>query len=130
MPARHRRASLALNLTPLIDIVFLLLVFFMLTAHFVEEESLSVDLPDAASADSLEAQESLEIVIAADGAIHIAGRVVAADKLEAAIRAALGAASTVQLRGDAGTPLQQVVEVMDAARRAGAEALDIVTEQP
>ena len=129
MSTRHRRARLALNLTPLIDIVFLLLIFFMLTAHFVEEQSLSVDLPDAASADSMETQDSLEIVIRKDGEIRIAGRTVAPDQLEAAIREALGDGK-VRLRGDAGTPLQRVVEVMGAARRAGAETLDIVTEQP
>ncbi|WP_143558479.1 ExbD/TolR family protein, partial [Solemya velum gill symbiont] len=47
---RPRHSNVVLNLTPLIDIVFLLLVFFMLTAHFIEDQALVVDLPDANSA--------------------------------------------------------------------------------
>ncbi|HKI60353.1 MAG TPA: biopolymer transporter ExbD, partial [Mariprofundaceae bacterium] len=68
-----RRSGQAPNLTPLIDIVFLLLVFFMLTAHFVRDEGLPIELPEAASAISLENNKPVEISISSDGRITHAG---------------------------------------------------------
>ena len=59
LTASHKKT----NLTPMIDIVFLLLVFFMLTAHFVKDQSLDIALPEANSAANLEDQGGLEILI-------------------------------------------------------------------
>ena len=67
----RRRISHVPNLTPLIDIVFLLLVFFMLTSHFVREDTIVVDLPVADSGESIEDDEQLEVVIDAQGRIIV-----------------------------------------------------------
>ncbi len=131
--SRHRRASLALNLTPLIDIVFLLLVFFMLTAHFVDEQSLAIDLPESEAASSSDApKELIDIIVDAKGVIHIKEQAMSLAELEIYIRTNLAAKpkTPVRLRGDTNTALQQVVAIMDVARKAGAESLDILTEQP
>lgn len=133
MPSEYRRrSSFGLNLTPLIDIVFLLLLFFMLTAHFVEERALDVELPrtDASAADADRPQ--VEIILGAEGQLLVNGREVVPEALEEALRGELHAPGpkTVRLRGDRTSDLEPAVQAMDAARRAGARSLDIVTRHP
>lgn len=128
LTSRHKTP----NLTPLIDIVFLLLVFFMLTAHFVKDQSLDINLPEANSASNLEDQGALEIVINNNGDILIAKEIIKSDELGVALQQSLQSRSNKQviLRGDKGSKLDLTVQVMDAARKAGAESLDIITDQP
>jgi len=127
-----RRSGQAPNLTPLIDIVFLLLIFFMLTAHFVKDEGLPIELPEAVSAISLEEQQPLEIEILTSGQIRIAGQAVALESLAEYLAPMLASRDEkrVVIRGDATASLGDSVKVIDAARKAGAAGVDIVTEQP
>lgn len=127
-----RRSGQAPNLTPLIDIVFLLLVFFMLTAHFVRDEGLPIDLPEAASAVSLEQKEPLEIAISSSGQVTISGEQILSELLVEKVSSLLSSRDEkrILIRGDAGVSLGDSVKVIDAARRAGASGVDIVTEQP
>jgi len=128
LTSRHKTP----NLTPLIDIVFLLLVFFMLTAHFVKDQSLDINLPEANSATNLEDQGALEIVINDNGDILIDKKIIKSDELAVVLQQSLQARSNKQvvLRGDKSSKLDSTVKVMDAARKAGAESLDIITDQP
>lgn len=133
MPYEYRRrSSFGLNLTPLIDIVFLLLVFFMLTAHFVEERALDVDLPKTEATSAEKERPQAEILIDQDGALWLNGEMVLPETLEDTLRRILHAPGdkTVRLRGDRTAQLELVVQAMDAARRAGARSLDIVTRKP
>ncbi|NWF36462.1 biopolymer transporter ExbD [Mariprofundus sp. KV] len=127
-----RRSGQAPNLTPLIDIVFLLLVFFMLTAHFVKDQGLPIELPEAESALSLDDQKPLEIKLTGTGQIMVADQQVAIDALQAYLRPLLAARDEkrVLIRGDKDAGFGDSVKVIDAARLAGAEGVDIVTEQP
>ena len=128
LTSRHKTP----NLTPLIDIVFLLLVFFMLTAHFVKDQSLDINLPEANSATNLEDQGALEIVINDNDDILIDKKIIKSDELAVVLQQSLQARSNKQvvLRGDKSSKLDSTVKVMDAARKAGAESLDIITDQP
>jgi biopolymer transport protein ExbD len=127
-----RRSGQALNLTPLIDIVFLLLIFFMLTAHFVKDESIAIQLPQAESAVSRDDDTAVVVLLDNDGKIHLAGNVIEADALEEALRQTLQGRSEkwVTLHGDRAADLDHAVKILDAARKAGAEAVDVVTEKP
>jgi biopolymer transport protein ExbD len=129
---RRRRASSILNLTPLIDIVFLLLVFFMLTSHFIEEQAIDIDLPKAKNGSDVIEKEYVEVVVNPEGELLVEGRRVQLEHLEETIRGALHApgAKYVRLRGDHDARLGLAVSVIDAARAAGAESLDILTRQP
>lgn len=120
------------SLTPLIDIVFLLLVFFMLTAHFVKDEVLDISLPDAESALQLKDEKLLEVLIKKGGVISINKEIIAKEKIYDYFQEKLPAMDNKQviLRGDTKTELGLVVSIMDAARKAGAKSLDIVTQQP
>lgn len=127
----RRRSGQMPNLTPLIDIVFLLLVFFMLTSHFVQEQAIDIDLPVAESGEATTEESQLELVINAEGRFLIDDHFVEPDSLEAVLREKLRQRSdkNLRVRGDRHAPLGQAVNVLDAARKAGASGVDIVTEQ-
>lgn len=120
------------NLTPLIDIVFLLLIFFMLTAHFVKDEVLDITLPEADSTTTLDNDDALEIVLDNSGYILIKQKHIAVSELDTALQQILKGRKNKQviLRGDEVAQLGLTVKVMDAARKAGASSLDIITQKP
>lgn len=127
----RRRTSQIPNLTPLIDIVFLLLVFFMLTSHFVQEQALNIDLPVADSGEAVTEDTQLEVVIKPEGVLLIDDHIVEPDNLQAVLQEKLKGRQDklLRVRGDRGAPLGEAVTVLDAARKAGADGVDIVTEQ-
>jgi len=112
--------------------VFLLLIFFLLTSHFVKDESLDIVLPEAETATAFEDEDVLEIIIDQDGGIIVNEQLINPDKLDDILRQSLQGRNKKQvvLRGDQFVPLGLTVKVMDAARKAGAESLDIITQQP
>ncbi|KON48001.1 ExbD/TolR family protein [Mariprofundus ferrooxydans] len=127
-----RRSGQAPNLTPLIDIVFLLLVFFLLTSHFVKDERIDIDLPQASSSDTPGDDKVLEITLSADNRIYLQGNQVTEQRLPMLLREKLVLQKNkqIRLRGDQGANLKHIVTIMDAARQAGASGIDLVTEQP
>ena len=120
------------SLTPLIDIVFLLLVFFMLTAHFVKDQVLDITLPEADSATTLDNEDALGIVLDKKGHILIKQKYIAVNDLDKVLQQMLSGRKNKQviLRGDEIAQLGLTVKVMDAARKAGARSLDIITQKP
>ena len=127
-----RKAQSSPNLTPLIDIVFLLLVFFMLTAHFVKDEGIAIELPQAESAVSREDDAALLVLLDKQGRILVDGTVVNEADLEQQLRIRLQNREQkwVTLKGDKGADLGGAVAILDAARKAGATSVDVVTERP
>jgi biopolymer transport protein ExbD len=127
-----RRAGQVLNLTPLIDIVFLLLVFFMLTAHFIEDQAIDIQLPEAQSSQPSKEDDTVEIVLLPTGELLVDGLAASLETLEETLRGALHAPNKrfVRLKGDQAASFGTGVKIIDAARNAGAESLDILTEKP
>jgi biopolymer transport protein ExbD len=117
------------NLAPMIDIVFLLLIFFLLTTHFVQEEGLPVRLP-AAESRGERPEEPVTVTVARDGKVYLGAAQVALEDLSARLRAEVGAGTrAVVVRGDREAPLQAAVSVLEAARAAGASRLVVATER-
>lgn len=88
VPVQRRRRGLKFNITPLIDIVFLLIIFFLVASHFVQSDATeSVDLPLAASArdDAEEAPRRLVITVLADGTLLFRGQAMAVEELQGLI---------------------------------------------
>jgi len=125
----RRRASYIPNLTPLIDIIFLLLVFFMLTSHFVKDEVINIDLPDAESGESIDNFEQIEVLITAQNELMVNSQSVDIEQLERILRDKLKnhEEKVVRIRGDEKVDLGKAIDVFDAARKAGAQGVDIVT---
>ena len=124
-----------INLTALIDVVFLLLIFFMVTTTFEWRSELSIELPTASVREDMRNDEVVAVVIDAAGHVHVEGHRV--DDAEApALRSVLANAARrfdsprVVVSADAHTPHQSVVTVMDAARQAGLYRLTIAARRP
>jgi len=114
-------ADLGVELTPLIDVVFLLLIFFMVSSSFKDEAHLAIDLPEA-SFDSGTVPKALEVVISADGKYHIQGEPVDHPDIESLKSALKAAASgrtdpTVVISADRHADHGDVVSLLEAARQ-------------
>ncbi len=123
-----------LNLTPLIDVVFLLLIFFMVTTSFVRDAELQIELPEA-GAEAASPQEGIEIVIDADGRYFIDSQELVnnrPDTVRSALRQVAGEQREARLkvRADARASHQSVVTVLDVAGRMGFVNIVIETAQP
>jgi biopolymer transport protein ExbD len=132
---RQRLEEVSVNLTPLIDVVFLLLIFFMVSTTFTKETHLSIDLPEAQGEASADTREQIEILINEAGDYTINSRSLIDSKLatlKAAIRE-ISAGDTslpMVITADAQTPHESVVRAMDAAGQMGFVHLSITTMQP
>lgn len=122
------------NITPLIDVVFLLLIFFMVSTTFNRESELQIALPQA-SAGSVELpDEPLEVVVARDGSYLIGGESVAEGNA-AGLRERLAGAlrerpdQVLVIRADGEAAHQAVITVLDAARKLGVAKLSFATQQ-
>lgn len=125
------REPLELNLIPLIDVVFMLLIFFMLTTTFIHDRALDVDLPVSESG-SAELAELRNHVIELDqrGQIAIDGQRVTEQELAAVLAEIAEGGRPVVLWADALVVNQRVVTVLDLARRAGINKLGMGTTPP
>lgn len=132
---RRTRAETDINLTPLIDVVFLLLIFFMVSTTFTRETQLKVDLPESASGEHVnESDRQIEVLISAAGEVAINGNALLAPSLET-LKAALARESggdvslPVVITADAQTPHQSVITAMDAAGQQGFTRLRLTTNE-
>ena len=126
-----RRPEVSINLTPLIDVVFLLLIFFMVSTSFSELTQLVVDLPEAEGS-SATTDEALMLTVDVAGNMTLNGESVPNDApgLSLALRQQLSGNTDipVTLSADAMTPHQYVVTAMDVAAQLNITRLTIATE--
>ena len=132
---RNRREEVSVNLTPLIDVVFLLLIFFMVSTTFTRETQLSIDLPEATGQTREVEEGEIEILIDESGQYRVNGRGLVDQRirtLQAAIYKISAGDTTMPLiiTADAQTAHQSVVRAMDAAGKMGFVHLSITTRQP
>ena len=132
---RQLKNEVSVNLTPLIDVVFLLLIFFMVSTTFTKESHLTVTLPEAESEVSESVNEQLEILISVDGKFSVNSRALINSKigtLMSALETESGGDHSlpVVITADAETPHRAVVRAMDAAGQLGFVHLNITTRQP
>ncbi|MFT6295559.1 MAG: biopolymer transport protein ExbD [Glaciecola sp.] len=131
---RTVREELVINITPLIDVVFLLLIFFMVTTTFSNETRLLVNLPEA-NAEAVEGeQEQIEIIVSVDGSYTINGK-----GLVDAQASTLARALEIESNGNVKLPIilvadalathQSVVTAMDVIGQSGFTRLNIATQR-
>jgi len=131
---RQPREELELNLTPLIDVVFLLLIFFMVSTTFQKESQISLQLPKASESAAETVTDSIEVVINAGGRYYVNDQELVksdAESLQAALYSLIDGNRDIPLiiRADAKTPHQSVVTAMDAAGQLGMLRMSIATSQ-
>ncbi|MDX1572885.1 MAG: biopolymer transporter ExbD [Methylophaga sp.] len=122
------------NLTPMIDVVFLLLLFFMVSTSFIRESSLKVDLPQATGQQLEEQEAPIDIIINADGEMLIDDLPVlikTADDMRQALKTAVGDNTDphIIISADAEAAYQRIVTAMDAAQSLGFSRLTLATRQ-
>ena len=127
---RIQRSFLQIDATPLADIVFLLLIFFMLSSTFISQPGINVKLPKA-KAREIQAEKQLIVTITKKSNIYVNKRRIKLENLEKGLNVLLAHMTdkVVVMRADAGVKHGLVVEVLDLARAAGAEKLAIATEK-
>ncbi|HHM06449.1 MAG TPA: biopolymer transporter ExbD [Gammaproteobacteria bacterium] len=131
---KFRREEPNVNLTPLIDVVFLLLIFFMVSTTFQRRSEIRIDLPQAAEQQRAADKAPIVVVIDKAGRFYVDNQKVIntqSDTLKRALRQAAGDRKDppLILSADAQTPHQAVVTAMDAARQLGFVRLSIATRQ-
>ena len=126
----NENASSEINISPLIDVVFILLIFFIVTTVFIEETGVDVNKPRAASAESLEKQAIL-LAVTASGQVYQGGRSISVDGVRSVVAAMLenDGATPVIIQGDAAANHGTIVKVIDAAKLAGAQSVNLATSQ-
>jgi biopolymer transport protein ExbD len=119
--AGRRRGIVAeINVTPLVDIMLVLLIIFMLTAHLIAKKAIEVELPRAANATSLP-PTTLAVTLTRDGAVLLDAKPVTVEVLRAAVRAALAKDPKAQaiIVGDKSVPHGRVVWLLDTIKSLG-----------
>jgi biopolymer transport protein ExbD len=113
--------ELEINLTPLIDVVFLLLIFFMVSTSFVETRGLKVDLPGSSSGEVARSSKPAEITLTESGVLQLNGKTLEMEDLEGGLKSFLeqGGEQSLVLKADQKTNHGQVVKILDLANRAG-----------
>ena len=119
-----------LDIAPLIDIVFLLLVFFMLTSTFVTPEAIELELPESSSAQSSEITP-ITVALNQAGELSLNGTRIPLKQLQSALLPLIAdnKETPITLKSDAQTQVQQLLEVMDKIRQAGATNIALATTQ-
>jgi biopolymer transport protein ExbD len=128
---RRQKNHQHINLTPLVDVVFLLLLFFMLTAHFVVAPTIKIALPESKTSEP-EVKEEVIITIAKDGALFLDQDRIMLTGLQYSLQEKLKKLKkpAVRIKADREAMLGVVVNVVDEIRLAGAGAFSIETEKP
>lgn len=126
----RQRAGVVLPLTSLIDIVFLLLIYFLLTTNFMVDEAIDLKLPQARSA-APQVQQQITVYVAQDGRVLLGQEEVPMEQLYTRLKQAVAGRkdAPVFIKADRRVILNQAVKVMDLAKAAGASAIYLATEK-
>ena len=132
--SRSPEEDVNINLTPLIDVVFLLLIFFMVSTTFDTTSQLKIKLPEASTTLASEAKQKINLLIDAKGNFYVNSRELTNNK-SATLRAALERSLTngmlpVVIQSDAASPVQSLVTAMDVVGQLGVPQVSVATTRP
>lgn len=130
-----RRSKPEVMIAPLIDVVFLLLIFYAVTTQFVTDQRLKLQLPEAKTAEEVGQGAETKppvITVAQDGSVWIDSKQVSDARLEQAVKEAVDRAPdhTVIIKGDRTADYGVVVKVLDVARSSGAKTIQMSAVKP
>lgn len=127
---RKNHNHVHLNIAPLVDVVFLLLLFFMLTSHLMLEPSIKIKLPESKTAKT-EHERVKSIFITKTGEIYYLDKKISLHQLQSAIRESIWDIETdfIRIKADKDSNVGLLVSVIDEVRLAGIKNYSIVTEK-
>ena len=124
----NKTEQVDINMSPLIDCVFLLLIFFIVTTVFVKNTGIDIKKPQAASAKSLQ-NNSIMISISRDGRIYYAGTVVSLNSIRGIVRQQLNVKEVpVVILADEDSRSGQLIKLIDECKLAGAKSVSIAAD--
>lgn len=126
---RHAKVEHGLtqiDIAPLIDMVFQLLIFFMLTSSFIFQTGIRINLPKAITSEVIR-EESKVIIISSENVIYLNGKVVTLSELERVLKAAARKDSPLLIKADRRASLGRIVDVWDLCRDVGLTKVNIAT---
>lgn len=127
---KRERYSIQAPLTSLIDIVFMLLIYFLLTTNFMVDEGIDVKLPQA-KASAPQAKQEITVYVDAKGQAYLNDEAVSLNELSSRVKEMIGndRDRLVVVKSDRRVILNKAVKVMDVVKAAGAERLLLATER-
>ena len=127
---QRQDSAAEVNMAPLLDMVFILLIFFVITTNFNRQTGVEVHKPKANSA-VYQGQKTIMVGITAEGSIHIHGRQVSLENLSSILAKELARRpdANVVIIGDRSSVLGRAVEVMDACIVAGVSKVSVAAEK-
>lgn len=127
---RRKREDPKVDLTPMVDVVFLLLIFFMISTTFVETPGITIKLPESSSRMEERAPKEVKVYLSKEGKIYLENKLLTRAQLDERLRGygARAGEMTFLLLADKDSRHGRVVQLMDAARQAGFGKLAIATE--
>ena len=126
--ARKTRAKIELNLSPLIDVIFILVIFIILVAEFVDQNQLDINVPKS-KAGKPASLEALVINVTGDGLIMIGDKMVERDDVSELLKPLSKKHDRVLLMADSQTALQLAIDILGAAKEAGFKQVSIATSE-
>ncbi|MCG6890424.1 MAG: biopolymer transporter ExbD [Gammaproteobacteria bacterium] len=131
---RSTEEDVNINLTPLIDVVFLLLIFFMVSTTFDTTAQLKIKLPEASTTQAPETAQQINLMIDGKGSFFVNSRELTNNRsatLKAALERSLSNGMTaVVIQSDAASPVQSLVTAMDVVGQLGFSQVSIATTRP
>jgi len=124
--SRNNSDALTVDLTPMIDMVFILLIFFLVTASFNKMNAIDIQRPDGATND-LQGAVSLVVSIDAENGVWIEGEPVDIRKLRSRVKVLRGEHTSVMLNADRTVDTGRLIEVLDQVRLAGVDNVAVAT---
>lgn len=124
--SRNNSDALTVDLTPMIDMVFILLIFFLVTASFNKMNAIDIQRPDGATND-MQGAVSLVVSIDAENGVWIEGEPVDIRKLRSRVKTLRGAHTSVMLNADRSVNTGRLIEVLDQVRLAGVDNVAVAT---
>ncbi len=117
-----------IDIAPLIDMIFQLLIFFMLTSSFVVQPGIKVNLPKAVTSENIK-YENIEIIISGENVTYLNGKVVTMQELSSSLKRLYKQEQSILIKSDKRASLGRVVEIWDLCRDLGITKINIATNQ-
>lgn len=117
-----------LDLTPMVNVFFLLFVFFLFTSSFIFQPGISVRLPKAVTSEVIQ-QDNAVIIITKDNKVYLEDKEIAQEELVSRLKILAKEGMGLIIKADSRAPLGRIVEVWDACRREGVSQVNIATDQ-
>jgi len=117
-----------IDIAPLISVLFLLLIFFMLTSSFVLQSAIPVNLPKAFTSEAVQ-MEDIEIIVSGENVTYLNGKAINTQDLKILLKQAAKRNQPILIKADRRAALGRVVEIWDLSREQGITKINIATNQ-